>query len=124
MNYTKWVIQLHTIYLEENMKISKSPKKVKSNRKIKKDDSFDKIKDYYQRTYDLLKQDKRKEAIELMYVDMPINLYDMSLDILYNRNKKKYSQSLHNLIEKVDVILNYTEEKEEELQSDLFKQQF
>lgn len=106
------------------MKTSKSPKKVKSNRKIKKDDSFDKIKDYYQRTYDLLKQDKRKEAIELMYVEMPINLYDMSLDILYNRNKKKYSQSLHNLIEKVDVILNYTEEKEEELQLDLFKQQF
>lgn len=65
------------------------------------------IKDYYKKAYKLIGKDKKSEAVHLLYVEMPLDLYDKSLDILDNRNEKKdISESLILLIEDVTRSLN------------------
>ena len=88
-----------------------------------KNGNLGKIKDYYERTLKLLNKNKRTEAIEILYVETPIELYDLSLDILYNRNKHiRVKKSLLSLISEVDGIINKEEEVTDlELEEDIFQ---
>src|SRR3990167_2502010 len=50
---------------------------------------YSKIKEYYQLAKDYLDRDDEKMAFNILYKDMPNELYDISLDMLFNRNMDK-----------------------------------
>lgn len=81
------------------------------------------IEDYYTEALRQIKKSNFKEATKILYNKMPTDLYDLSLDILYNRNLKFSNAKLKDLIEKVDVAL-CEESKEPDLQEDNFGNQF
>lgn len=67
---------------------------------------YARIKGYYKRVMAALQNKQPDLAKEILYEQMPASLYDMSLDVLYNYNKKFQDQSLRDLIIRVDQILN------------------
>ena len=73
------------------------------------------ISSFYRTAFDLLKKDNRKDAEKVLYEAMPKNLYDISLDILDNRNDKMSNEKLRKLISSVDKILNPTLIADEEV---------
>lgn len=65
------------------------------------------ISSFYKTALSLLQQGNQKDAEKILY-EMPVELYDISLSILDNRNEKMSDKKLRNLIGKVDKILNPT----------------
>lgn len=81
------------------------------------------IEEYYTKAWKCIKNDDIRGATLILYDRMPFALYDMSLDILYNRNIKFSNEELKHLIEKVDKSLcEYS--TEEDLQEDNFAGQY
>lgn len=60
------------------------------------------IKAYYEKIWRYLKVNDYKSATYIYYNEMPVDLYDDSLDILYNRNEVISDEALRKLIIKVD----------------------
>ncbi len=97
-------------------------KKYKVN-KIKEEE-LDVIRSYYLRIWAYLSKNDFKSATNILYAEMPMDLYDTSIDILDNRNNEIYDEELKHLITKVDNILNAESIKELELPEDNFNNQF
>lgn len=68
----------------------------------------DKIRYYYQKAKEFLERDNYSMAFDIIYKEMPVELYDISLDMWSNRNieKTEETRKLINLIEEVDDKLN------------------
>ncbi len=66
-------------------------------------ENLEKIKEYYERVWKCIVEDDFKGATNILYREMPIKLYDLSLNILYNNETT--SEELQNLIRKVDNAL-------------------
>ena len=64
-----------------------------------------KILEYYIEVKKLLDIDEIKRACHVLYTTMPVHLYDLSLDLLFNRNIKSKYKELRDLIEEVDTRL-------------------
>ena len=79
-------------------------------------EELDLIEVFYKRAFIFLSSNCKKEAKTVLYNKMPLKLYDISLDILNNRNNKFVNNSLRNLIIRVDDLLT---DKEDEITSDL-----
>ena len=78
---------------------------------------------YYKKAWKFIKEDNLSSASRVLQNEMPINIYDFSLDILYNRNLIFSNKKLKDLIKKVDEAL-YKEAEERELLEDHFSGQF
>lgn len=72
-----------------------------------KESKLAELKVLYNEILFALENDCRKDAEKMLY-EMPVDLYDLSLDILDNRNEKISDESLRKLIENVDKIINPT----------------
>lgn len=68
-------------------------------------ESLLKIKDYYNRTLQYIQEDNIRSALYIIHNEMPVDLYDKSLDIMDNRNDKNSNDELKNLIQTVDNLL-------------------
>jgi hypothetical protein len=73
---------------------------------------------YYSRALRLLDRGKRKQAEDLIYKEISQELYDLSLDILFNRNGEFPDSKLKRIIIKVDSIINEVKVDEDPLLSD------
>lgn len=73
---------------------------------MKKTD-LEKIFEYYTEANKYLKIDEVKKACHILYTVMPVELYDKSIDLLFNRNLRSKSKNLalRDLIEEVDTKL-------------------
>jgi len=81
-----------------------------------------KIEDYYNKTLQYLQQNDIKSALYIIHNEMPVDLYDKSLDIMDNRNDKNSNDKLKNLIQTVDNLLYKESDIDEESNlDDLFK---
>lgn len=69
-------------------------------------EDFDKVKEFYQRANEYLNQGKLHLAVRELHNRMPYNLYDLSLDILFNTNDDFSDEELRNLVTKVDTELS------------------
>jgi len=67
------------------------------------------IKDYYTLALRAIKLGRLESAKDILYNQMPAELYDTSLDILFNRNESIIDSNLHSLIKEVDEKLNQAE---------------
>lgn len=74
----------------------------KNNSKNK--DDYALIKEYYDKALTALKSDEPAQGGKIIY-SMPVKLYDMSLDILDNKNDEFSDQELRELIETVDTLI-------------------
>ena len=63
------------------------------------------IETFYNKALALLKNNNYKEATNLLYNIMPVELYDSSINLLFNRNDTTISDSLKQLITTVDELL-------------------
>lgn len=70
------------------------------------------IHKFYLKALNHINKNQRQKAEDLLYVSMPKYLYDMSLDILFNRNEKNSNHPLRELIVEVDSVLNNVKEKD------------
>jgi hypothetical protein len=68
--------------------------------------SYTVIKEYYKRAWAALQNRQPELAKEILHEQMPVTLYDMSLDILYNYNMVFSDDELRGLINAVDKVLN------------------
>ncbi len=73
---------------------------------MKKTD-FEKIYEYYEEVNKYLNIGESKKACYILYTVMPVELYDKSIDLLFNRNLRSRSKNmkLRDLIEEVDSKL-------------------
>ncbi len=101
--------------------MKKEQQQLKFKEQLKKDLKL--IEEWYLKVWKAVKAEDMKEAISIIYYRMPTKLYDLSIDILYNRNVEFSNEELRHLIEKVDKAL-CEESEEEDLQEDDFKGQF
>jgi len=78
------------------------------------------IKNYYSKAMGYIHNNNYKSATRVLYNEMPFDLYDMSLNILFNRNDIFSDEELKLLIQNVDdKLVEYsTVNKEEELPED------
>ena len=83
-----------------------------------------KIEEYYMTAWKHLVKNDVKSATLTLYNRMPFDLYDLSLDILYNRNLEFSNEELRHLIEKVDNKLCEESQTEESLEEDNFNGQY
>lgn len=81
------------------------------------------IEQYYLKALTFVNDKNIKKACDVLYHEMPIELYDLSIDILYNRNIEFSNKNLRGLIESVDNAL-IENHQEEGLLKDDFKGQF
>lgn len=70
------------------------------------------IKEYYSKALALIQSNRSDLAMKLLYKQMPVKLYDSSLDILFNTNEKFKDNDLRELIEMVDGLLNSSKSEE------------
>lgn len=59
------------------------------------------IKPYYEKAYKHIKAKEIKYAKNVLFSEMPANLYDLSIDISSNKNKEFTDKPLRRLIKKV-----------------------
>lgn len=64
------------------------------------------IENYYNRALTYIQSDDYRSAMYLLYNIMPQELYDLSLDVMDNRNLANKRQGLKELIVTVDNLLN------------------
>lgn len=87
-----------------------------------KTDTYALISAYYLRASDALDKGMIKEANTILYDEMPMGLYDISIDLWADRNYEKLpeqTQQLINLIKKVDEQFGKeTSEKNSEEEDD------
>jgi hypothetical protein len=77
-----------------------------------------KISQFYSKSLDLLQKNNFKGATKVLYNEMPEKLYDISMDILFNRNSESIDKEfaeLKQLIKMVDDKLVNFSKKEEEM---------
>lgn len=77
---------------------------VKRRNKNSNEEDYSKIKEYYNKALVALQSDEPSMGGKIV-LNMPIRLYDMSLDILDNKNDEFSDPELRELIEKVDAML-------------------
>jgi len=80
-------------------------------------DTLKQIDIYYSKAWDSLKEGDLKAANKVLLKEMPEDLYELSLNILYNRNKKSITKEFKKtklLIEKVDKKLTELLTKKDE----------
>lgn len=83
--------------------------------KSKNEKEYILIKDYYQRALKAIESDGLEVGSKILLKEMPVDLYDLSLDILDNSNNEFSDESLRSLIKKVDKKLsNSSDENFEE----------
>jgi len=76
------------------------------------------INEYYSNALSFLQKNDLDAAVKLLHNKMPFELYDISINILFNRNKKsitKEFEEVKQLIKMVDNKLTHFSTKEEEL---------
>lgn len=64
-----------------------------------------KLEEYYTRAFDCIKGNDYKGATKILYNEMSFDLYDLSVDILFNSNEEYTDQKLRQLITDVDNAL-------------------
>lgn len=74
------------------------------------------IREYYNKALKQLEASNGHTGHEILY-EMPVDLYDLSIDILYNRNDEFGDEELKSLISRVDYLVNNT--GEEDFETDL-----
>ncbi len=85
---------------------------------------LDAIRDSYQIALMCIDNNDYKLAVKQLYEVLHPNDYDLSLDIMYNYNKEFKYEELRALILRVDdLLVNYSENDEEELEPDNFTQE-
>jgi hypothetical protein len=67
------------------------------------------IKPFYEKAYKLIKDNNMKYAKNVLFSEMPANLYDLSIDISSNKNKQFTDKPLRRLIKKVHKKLENEE---------------
>lgn len=81
-------------------------------------DLINKLKDYYSRALSLIQKNDYEGATKVLYKEMSMDLYDSSMDILFNRNLESVDanfEELKQLIKLVDDKLSKYSFKEDEL---------
>lgn len=79
--------------------------------KPRKPKEYELIRKYYNKALNQLKNSNNQEGSKILY-NMPIELYDLSMDILYNTNNEFVDKKLRDLIKEVDNIVSKTEDKD------------
>jgi len=74
------------------------------------------IEEYYNRALKQLNNSNNQVGHNVIY-NMPLDLYDMSINILYNSNEEFVNNKLRTLIKKVDAIISKPET--EDIESNL-----
>jgi thymidylate synthase len=74
---------------------------------------FKQIEEYYTRTLEFIQKDDMKSALKVIHNQMPVDLYDSSLDLLDNRNVDVKHLSLKELITMVHNLLDKESIEEE-----------
>ena len=76
---------------------------------------YNEIWGYYNEALTYIQEGNMEKAVKVLYNNMPANLYDTSLDILYNRNTEFSNSKLKALITEVDnfLVAESTEEDSE-----------
>lgn len=74
------------------------------------------IAEYYNKALEQLKSSGGQVGHEILY-EMPVDLYDLSIDILYNKNDEFSDSELRSLIARVDYLIYNT--NDEDFESDL-----
>lgn len=92
---------------------------MKRKNKNNNEEDFVKIKDYYTRALQLLESDEPTKGGKVILNEMPVRLYDMSLDILDNKNGEFSDQELRTLIDTVDKRLCDISHSGDEPESDI-----
>lgn len=75
--------------------------------------NFEVIRDYYSKALGYIQINKSDLATKILYKEMPVDLYDLSLDILFNKNEDFKDNDLRELIHMVDGLLNQSSRSEE-----------
>lgn len=79
--------------------------------KPRKPKEYELIRQYYNEALNQLKNSNDQEGSKVLY-DMPIELYDLSMDILYNTNDEFVDKKLRDLIKEVDNIISKSDDKD------------
>lgn len=79
--------------------------------KPRKPKEYELIKQYYTKALNQLKNSNNQKGSKVLY-DMPIELYDLSMDILYNTNDEFVDKKLRDLIKEVDNIISKSDDKD------------
>lgn len=74
--------------------------------------NLEKIKEYYSKALGLIQSNRSDLATKILYKQMPVDLYDLSLDILFNKNEDFKDNELRELIHIVDGLLNQNKPEE------------
>ena len=80
---------------------------------------FEKIEEYYSRTLEYIQKNDLNKALKVLHNEMPMELYDASLDLLDNRNVDVKHLKVKELVIIVDNLLNKNSSEEEGSFSDL-----
>lgn len=105
----------------------KAAKKLISEKRFEKTGDLKTIEVFYKKAWNYILDDDIKSAAFLLYKEMPQDLYDLALDIQFNRNEDTFfDKKLQNLITKVDDRLcqESTEDNNYNENIDDFKEQF
>ena len=84
--------------------------------KVRYPDEFELISEYYNKALEQLSNSGGRIGHKIIH-SMPVELYDLSIDILYNSNEEFSNQGLRKLIEKVNNIIDG--EPDEDFESNL-----
>ena len=78
------------------------------------------IMNYYSEAIKYINDGNYKDASKVLYKEMPFDLYDMSLNILFNRNEIFSDEKLKKIIQEVDdkMVIYLTINKEDDLLDD------
>lgn len=68
--------------------------------------SYETVKSYYNRVWAAIQNKQLDLAEDILFKQMPVSLYDMSMDICYNYNPEFSDEELRQLIRKVDKVIN------------------
>ena len=79
--------------------------------KPRKPKEYELIRKYYNKALNQLKNSNNQEGSKILY-NMPIELYDLSMDILYNTNNEFVDKKLRDLIKVVDNIISKSDDKD------------
>lgn len=85
---------------------------------VANEELFNLIEGYYKRILRELRLDNRKEAERIMYKEMSRDIYDISLDLLFQANNQAVlppkTKKLFYLIDEVDNLMNPKETQEDD----------
>jgi hypothetical protein len=71
-----------------------------------------KIEFFYKKALKFIDKGDLESASKVIYIETPPHIFDLSLDILFNRNPETSNDSLRKLIVKVDGALNNMKDKD------------